>query len=242
MSATGRGAERQPMDFYRTPGWAVRAAIPVLGRPSSVLDLGCGDGAIGVELRTAFGREPEIIGVELDPARAAIAGSKRAGDNAHWAYDAVEQHDVAAWAGEPWRGDRHDLVIANPPYTFATLFADVAHLAVRPGGRIAFLLAIDWASSRERKEWHRAHPSDIHVLERRPSFGKFERPCKWCVGTGFVDGLTESGARCGKCRGKGVIVSCGTDSRQFAWFVWGLGLGGRWSILDCEVPKSRGAK
>lgn len=236
------------MDFYRTPGWAVRALLPVLGEPESVIDLGCGDGAIGFELRTAWRSKPAIVGVELDPGRAAVAEAARLGPDSvtgHWVYDSVEKFDIVQWQGAEWRGDRYDLVIANPPFTLATTFADVAHLAVRPGGRIAFLLAIDWASSRERKAWHRAHPSDIHVLERRPSFGKFERPCRACRGTGFVDPARPDeaggGARCSKCRGKGVLIS-GTDSKQYAWFVWGLGLGGRWSILDCEVPKSRGAK
>ncbi len=245
MSATGRGAERQPMDFYRTPGWAVRAALPILGEPKTVLDLGCGDGAIGVELRVALGTLPTVVGVELEAGRAAKAQRLRTADGV-LAYDEVHLQDVAGWQGKPWRGGRSDLVIANPPYTLATAFADVAHLAVRPGGRIAFLLAIDWASSRERKIWHREHPSDIHVLERRPSFGKFKRPCKACSGTGqrsspIPGDPPGDSARCDKCRGKKTLVS-GTDSKQYAWFVWGLGLGGRWSILDCEVPANRGAK
>lgn len=32
------------------------------------------------------------------------------------------------------------------------------------------------------------------------------------------------------------FTDVGTDSTEYAWFVWGVGRGHRWEILDCERP------
>ena len=44
MSSTNRGAIRHPDDFYRTPGFAVRAIKTQLDQWDSALDPFCGDG------------------------------------------------------------------------------------------------------------------------------------------------------------------------------------------------------
>lgn len=65
-----------PVDYHRTPSFAVRAVLPHLGEPRRVLDLGCGDGAIGTELRKAW-PEADIIGIEASAPLAKAAREAR---------------------------------------------------------------------------------------------------------------------------------------------------------------------
>lgn len=209
MSATGRGAIRHALDYYETPLWATRAIVPLLGVPRHVIDLGCGGGAIGHALRLAWGPRTVIVGAEVDPQRVEEASLARTADGTV-IYDRVEQRDVLATLANSTPSDEYDLVVANPPYTYAREFIDAAQLLLRPGGKIAFLLRVGFAESVERAEWHHANPSDLHVLSRRPGFYPNNPNAK--------------------------------DSAAYGWFVFGLGHGGRWSVLDCEKPTRRNAR
>lgn len=47
MSSTGRGGQRSPADFYRTPRWTVNAVLSALRLPEGRwLELGAGEGDI----------------------------------------------------------------------------------------------------------------------------------------------------------------------------------------------------
>lgn len=168
MSATGRGAERRELDFYETPPWATRAVLPLLGLPRRVLDLGCGGGAIRFALRTAWGKDVEICGVEIDKQRAAEAFEASTADGLQIYDDVVEADVLLSDPGRYAKG--FDLVVSNPPYTHAREFVDRARGFLRAGGRIAFLLRVGFAESVERVTWHRDNPCDMHVLSRRPGF------------------------------------------------------------------------
>jgi SAM-dependent methyltransferase len=180
MSSTNRGATRNADDYYRTPAWATAAILPHL-RPGFsapiILDPGCGDGAI---LRVCRERWPEAIlrGFDIED-RGCEWGTVR---------DAL--------ATEHW--GRPDLIIANPPFSLAMEFLERALREVRPGGEVCFLLRLAWMAGQKRAAFHRAHPSDVHVLPRRPSF-----------------------------TGKG------TDSADYAWFVFSAVAQRRWLVLDC---------
>lgn len=162
MSATNRGEERDPLDFARTPAWAVRAVLPYLGRPLNISDLGCGDGAIGIALRSAWGAGVSIVGFEAHEGRAdeAMASS---------GYDDVDSEDILADSFDPRSVDGAELVISNPPFDHAREFLDVAIKMVRPGGLIAFLLRATWVVPTVRAGLTKP---DLLFLRRRPSFKK----------------------------------------------------------------------
>lgn len=94
-----------------------------------------------------------------------------------------------------------DLVICNPPFSLSLEFVEKSLQQQLPHTTHAFLLRLSFLESRERRALHKLHPSDVYVLSERPKF----RP-----------------NRHGKMA---------TDSITCAWFVWGPGRGGRWSVL-----------
>lgn len=134
MSATGRGTQRHPDDFYRTPKSAIEVIKPYV-RGIGVLDPSAGDGAI-VE---AF---PGAFGIELDPVRAWASGSLCA--------DAL----AVDWPAVSW-------VVMNPPFKLAAAFVEKA---VRHAPNVAALLRLSWLASASRAPFLRQHTPGIVVL------------------------------------------------------------------------------
>ena len=163
MSSTNRGAQRHPDDFYRSPAWAVEALIPELrfetATPRTLLDPCAGDGAI----LDVLGSRSLTYGIELDRERAtACQGTRRTCVVA----DALR---LGSWA-HPLRGGRPDRIVMNPPFSLAMEFVERALREVAPGGIVVALLRLAWLASAKRAAFHRAHPSRVLVLPRRPSF------------------------------------------------------------------------
>lgn len=193
MSATGRnleGNERRADDHYATPGWVTLSVLRYLRfEPWPTLDHGCvldpccGEGAILDVVKSEWGAGG--VGIEIDVARAIEAAKK--GHEVH-TRDALGA--VLFWPSV-------DVLITNPPYGLAMEFIEKALAEYGKLIDCAFLLRINFLGSQKRAAFHRAHPSDVYVLPKRPSF-----------------------------TGKG------TDATEYAWFVWGPGRGGRWSMLD----------
>lgn len=159
MSAKGR-AFVDPLEYYPTPGWAVRPVVPFVGPASSILDLGCGEGEIGAEMRVAFPRT-RLVGIELDVTRAERARGRHV-------YDQVLTGDVIAPLLSPLPAEftkAFDLVIANPPFSNALAFLEMAQRLVCFGGTIAFLLRATWVVPEERADVMRP---DLLFLRRRP--------------------------------------------------------------------------
>jgi SAM-dependent methyltransferase len=136
---------RDPLDFNRTPAWCVELLIPELGQPRTILDAGCGDGAIGKALRQAIPLA-DIRGVEVDFGRAQEAFKDHYIDGPK-VYNMVYDGD---WLGTP-RGSIRSfandcgLIISNPPFGLAALdFLRCALARVRPDGTVAFLLPTHW--------------------------------------------------------------------------------------------------
>lgn len=184
MSSTGRGGERHPDDFYATPAWAVRSILPHLDLTGSILEPSAGDGAI-VKVLLGAGVSPACIrAVELDAERAAVVPCR------------TECADfLGRFPAEPVY--QPDLILGNPPFSLALEFIEEALRVAGGRGTVCFILRLAFLESQKRAAFHRAHPADLFVLPRRPSF-----------------------------TGKGV------DSAAYAWFVWGPGRGGRWSLLS----------
>jgi len=231
MSATNRGTTRQPQDFYETPYWCTRAILPLLpaGR---VLDPCCGEGAI-LDVAKEQGRE--AYGIELDEERAMVAS----------------QRGHAGECGDALRHSWPDakVLVTNPPYSLAMDFILRALQWIRekPQARAAaFLLRVNFISSQTRSDFHKQHPADLHVLPKRPSFilsvscdavpydvfpGK--RGCGWAETIPLLptgEPRRERPVKCPRCGG--ATKHSSSDATEYAWYVWGVGRGGRWSILD----------
>lgn len=123
---------RDELDFNRTPAWCVELLIPHLGQPQTILDAGCGDGAIGKALRQRF-PFASMYGVEIHRKRA---------DQAVAYYNGIIRE---SWLGNGITPNYADLIISNPPFGLAALnFLRCALARVRPGGTVAFLLPTHW--------------------------------------------------------------------------------------------------
>ncbi len=143
--------ERDARDFYRTPAYTIASILPHLRGGGTALDPCAGDGAILDALRKS-GRWGCVAGIELDPMLAAKA-------------PACIHADALAmsWA-------RPDSIVMNPPFKHALEFLEKALAEVGPNGEVAALLKLAFMASKGRKAFHDAHPSDVFVLSKRPSF------------------------------------------------------------------------
>jgi hypothetical protein len=161
VSATGRGAAREPEDYYTTPSWCVRRLLeewkPI--RSDGIwVEPGAGNGAI---IRTVN----------------AVLGPR------DWrAYEIrEEEREALTEAGcppmicnflhaepAPWMG-RATVVCGNPPYNQAFEFLRQAH-HLFPMAEIVLLLRQAFTASAERYHFMRVHVPDIFALPDRPSF------------------------------------------------------------------------
>lgn len=202
---------RDPLDFNRTPAWVVQLLVPHLGAPRTVLDVGCGDGAIGRVLRQAWPRV-QLHGIELHPARAKECSGvyvvTEIGDWLGSLYDV----GYPRWA---------DLVISNPPFGLAALaFLQRAVERVAPGGTVAFLLPTHWDhdpdvdSAFARQRWL----DSLRLPDGREGYAKLA-----VVGGGPYP------ARPSFKKG-------GTASDRYAWFMFGERWAGQPSRRIHAIP------
>ena len=176
MSATGRGRadgseyEREPDDYYRTPGWATRAVLPWVpareGRKSFVsVDAGAGDGAIADEL--PYGRSTTCYETNVSKAEGLRERGYFVPRAGLTKYGTSLSYLLAPAAEEA------DVVVMNPPYSEAMAFVQKALAMVeRRRGCVVALLRLPWLASQERAAFHGEHPAMVLVLPRRPSFTK----------------------------------------------------------------------
>jgi predicted RNA methylase len=207
MSATNRGAVRVPDDFYGTPSWTVDAILPHLPLAGTIVDLGCGEGQILERVAAIAPPRASLYGVEIDPVRAGVCRMRVPRARIH-VLDFLAMPPMPA-----------DLFVFNPPYdvkerpgTTAFAFVRKAHEAAAGRGTVAALLRLNWlegAASEEpaRLAFLRAHPPDIFITPKRPSFG-----------------LNKDGKRA-------------TDATAYGWMVWGPGRVGVVRWLDVEAAR-----
>jgi SAM-dependent methyltransferase len=212
--------ERDPLDFNRTPAWVVQVLVPHLGAPRTVLDVGCGDGAIGRVLRQAW---PDVcmVGAELHAGRAFDALGAGC-------YDLVTRAD---WLAKPWDPSSIPiancaLIISNPPFGLAALpFLQRAVERVAPGGTVAFLLPTHWDQDEDSSCGRPLGPGSHTDLERlRASLPRYARQ-RW------LDSLRLADGREGYCKlsivGRPSFRGGATASDRYAWFLFGEAWAGR---------------
>lgn len=219
MMAPKRPREERGTDFFRTPSDVVRAIVPMLSGP--VLDPCAGDGGILEAL--AIAGVKGLRGYEIVPELAAASSVP------------VDVRDSLAEDSWCWAGKT---VVMNPPFLHAEAFvrraiAEVA--AVHDPWAVWALLPLGFLGSGRRRALHREHPSDVHVLSRRPSFCVSlscpEEKCDWSA---RISPALERPRECPRCVAKLVVVT--TDATDYAWFHWSANTRDR-RIHDCELPE-----
>lgn len=163
MSATRRGAERQPSDFYATPAEVCDAAIavvPMRSPDAMVLDAGAGTGAWGASLRRTYA-DLWIEGIDIEP-RTKPDGVDYDEWHAPRDFLSVTQADIGTY----------DAVIGNPPFSLAEEFVRHAHTMIAPNGVVAFLLRLNFLEGKKRGDglWKEFPLSGLYVYSARPSF------------------------------------------------------------------------
>ena len=205
-------------DFYRTPAEVTAALCDELVlrgiTPRTILDVGCGDGAIGIVLRQYFPKA-WLVGIEPNHHRWSLARRSAADDGP--TYNAVDQVDWLDVANDSRDWTRlgplqaPEMIVFNSPFKLALPFMQRALQRVARGGLVASLLISQWDQE------------TVHDDER----GK------------FLDSLRKSDGSegYGKLRWKGRVDFRGngkTDRVSHEWLVIGPGFEGQF----VRVPRS----
>lgn len=215
MSVTGHSSVRDPDDFYETPAWAIEALLNRLVVPDGarILEPGCGTGAILKVLRQRC-PTAHLTGVELHPGRA---------ERSRPHCDAILAADFLSLdVPHPF-----DFSIGNPPFSLAPEFITKSLASARV---TCLLLRLNYLGSEKRSAFHRAHPADIEVFPRRPSFAKSVRCEEKCGWETLMRAHDPHPSKCPSCGAKAKVTT--SDATEYAWFCWGLGPGGTWRILE----------
>lgn len=208
MSATNRGADIAPHEFYETPSWAVHLILDELSNNTMSidapktdhsiddwwwLDAGAGSGNIIKSAREWFRlrkrKAPKWTAVELDQAHEEALKTLVAHHPIH--------SQVGKRGGQCIMGDfltiplerRHSVAIYNPPFSQALEFIQAA---LTRANVVIMLQRLGWIEPRvkedlrHRNEWLSQNMPDVYVI-RRPAF------------------IPGSGR---------------TDAAVYAWFVW----------------------
>lgn len=159
MSATNRGTERKLCDFYATP---ISCVENFMGRYNGVisgdiLEPSAGDGNIIQGLRNE-NVKGHITAIE-------IRGEEE--DKLNEISDEVIITDFLEWNTDR----KFDVIIGNPPYTYAIEFVKKCLSLLSDDGKLIFLLRTSFLESKSRHDFWQDNPlSGLYVLSKRPSF------------------------------------------------------------------------
>lgn len=126
MSATNRGTKRKEADFYATPLESVFSLLDHYNNilpDDSILDPGAGNGNIIRALRER-GFKNRISAIELRPEEE--SNLKEVADHVG-IFDFLKQAQTI-------ESMKFDVIIGNPPYTYAKEFIDKSLALLKPGG------------------------------------------------------------------------------------------------------------
>jgi len=197
MSSTGRGTEREEDEQYFTRypvALGICEALHGYGIAAAgkILEPSAGTGAF-VSAAAEVWRPETIVYNDINTDLMLRDHLLRAGSHAQ--FTIAQQSDFLLM---PSTGD-YDLVVGNPPYSEAEKHIRKALTMIHEDGFVAFLLRVNFLAGIERTAglWAE-HPHEfMGVLDKRPK---------------FVDGY--------RINKKGKRVKKGTDSCEYAVFVW----------------------
>lgn len=160
MSATGRGTARKPHDFYATPIDCVENFINNYGIDKikgNILEPSAGNGNIIKALRQ---KKAQGIITALE-----LRDEER--DTLTQISDEVIIDNFLEWETDK----DYDVIIGNPPYTYAREFIEKCFKIANKNTVIIMLLRTAFLESKARYEFWQQHPlSGLYTLSRRPSF------------------------------------------------------------------------
>ena len=160
MGATGRGTERKPYDFYATPIDCVENFINNYGIDKikgNILEPSAGSGNIIQALR-----QRKVQGIIT-----ALELREEERDSLTQISDKVIIGNFLEW--EPDK--EYDVIIGNPPYTYAREFIEKCFKIANKNTVIIMLLRTAFLESKSRYEFWQQHPlSGLYALSKRPSF------------------------------------------------------------------------
>jgi SAM-dependent methyltransferase len=210
---------RHKDDFYRTPASCSLALCDELKRrgiePRTILDVGCGDGAIGAVAKLAWPNS-FLGGIDYNLKR--ITAASNLPNPGRWTvYDwtCFQDFHVYHHSGQPL-----DLIISNPPFRHALRFLELALARVRPGGHVAFLLPSQWdqetnEDAEGRKRERGRFLDRLRLADGREGYGKLN-----------YEGRVPF-------RGNG-----NTDRITYTWYVFGPGFEGVHTRIPRYAPET----
>jgi len=157
--------ERHPRDAYETDESLAGFLVELLGilPAENILEPSAGQGAF---VRAVKASVPDTYICAIEPRFECLPALQKSN------IDSVipctlEQVPDSYW--ERW--GHFDWVIGNPPYTLAQQHIELLMERLAPGGRLAFLLRINFLGAQKRHQfWQDYSPKHIWVLSERPSF------------------------------------------------------------------------
>lgn len=158
MSATNRGGQRSPADYYATPAWCVERLAEALELPGGPwLEPAAGDGAIV----RAVGRDD--VSWDLWELRESEEAALRC-----CAPEArVKIGDFIEHANAGSVDRRYAVAITNPPFRLAQDFIDAC---LPLADTTIMLLRLNYLASKTRWQFMSTNTPDVYVLPSRPSF------------------------------------------------------------------------
>jgi hypothetical protein len=214
MSATGRGTNRDPKDFYATPRPAFAPLIPHLPRNVQFWEPCAGDGRL-IQMLRESGRD-NAYGSDLFP---------QSDDGKLYLPQPVNYLEDKA---------QRDFVVTNPPFSVAFEMCQHARTHSR---EFMFLLRLAFLESEERGDWMSDNePAGLWVLRKRPSFVmsitcKTFHPSKYdpaipgsttphtCKHNWLLPIESPRPKICPKCGGDKLSIST-SDNSGYAWMYW----------------------
>lgn len=186
MSAKNVSKASDPLDRCYTPRWCVdqcaqEILLPFYNlNPASILEPSAGGGVFVDAMRLLYPKS-HITAADLDPEAGSFLKGRtdRGWQNADVS---LIPTDFLDWPSSR----RYDLIVGNPPYTYAREFIEKG---LSLTDNLVFILRQGFLSSGERAEFFKAHPPmAVVILPNRPSYSG--------------DGKTDSADYCWVCWGR----------------------------------------
>jgi 16S rRNA G1207 methylase RsmC len=159
MSATNRGSERKLNDFYATPIDCVENFIDKYSGKieGDILEPSAGNGNIIKALRNK-NIKGNIMALEL---------REEEYESLNKISDELIITDFLQWETDR----KFDIIIGNPPFTYAKEFVEKCLGLLSDNGKLIFLLRTAFLESKSRYEFWQQNPlGSLYVLSKRPSF------------------------------------------------------------------------
>ena len=160
MSATNRGTERKPHDFYATPIECVENFLNKYGGVinGNVLEPSAGNGNIVKVLRNTY-KDINITSCEIR--------EEEYNNLSQYSYEIIIDDFLTRDFGD----SKFNVIIGNPPYSLAIEFVKKCLDLLEEDGVLIFLLRTAFLESKSRYEFWQENPlSGLYTLSKRPSF------------------------------------------------------------------------